>query len=225
MFREFTKPITEVFVLKNDIKILKGIKKFAILGGTFDPIHFGHISVAEAVLNQTNVEKVLLIPCGNPPHKEIEGVLDGCTRLEMARLAVEGHKDMVVSSIEIDRSGTTYTVDTVAQLKDLLGDEVEFKFITGADAIHYIKTWKDYKHLLRMCSFIAVTRPGYNKNALANEIQQMEEDFKCDIEFIEIPPVDVSSSQIRENISNGLSINGMVPHKVEEYILRNGLYK
>ncbi|MDD3570738.1 MAG: nicotinate-nucleotide adenylyltransferase [Lachnospiraceae bacterium] len=211
--------------MKDDIKILKGIKKFAILGGTFDPIHFGHISVSEAVLNQTNVEKVLLIPCGKPPHKDNEDVLDGHTRLEMARLAVEGHKNMMVSSLEIDRGGTTYTVDTVSQLKDLLGDEVEFKFVTGADAIHYIKTWKDYKHLLRICSFIAVTRPGYNKNALANEIQQMEDDFKCDIEFIEIPPVDVSSSEIRKNISNGLSINGMVPHKVEEYILKNGLYK
>ncbi|MEA5085341.1 MAG: nicotinate-nucleotide adenylyltransferase [Lachnospiraceae bacterium] len=219
------KTITEVFVLQDDIKSLKGIKNFAILGGTFDPIHFGHISVAEAVLNQTNVEKVLLIPSGKPPHKEHEDVSDGCTRLEMARLAVEGHKNMLVSSIEIDRGGMTYTVDTVAQLKELLGDEVEFKFIMGADAIHYITTWKDYKHLLHLCSFIAVTRPGYNKNAMAKEIEKMEEHFKCDIEFIEIPPVDVSSSQIRENIGNGISINGMVPDKVEDYILKKGLYK
>lgn len=211
--------------MKDDIRSLKGIKKFAILGGTFDPIHLGHISVAEAVLNKTNVEKVLFIPSGNPPHKEREGVSDSYTRLKMAKLAIEGHENMLVSSIEIDRGGITYTVDTVAQLKELLGDEVEFKFITGADAIHYITTWKDYKHLLHLCSFIAVTRPGYNKDAMAKEIEQMEAHFKCDIEFIEIPPVDISSSQIRENISNGISVKTMVPDKVEEYILKKGLYR
>jgi len=211
--------------LKDEIKSLKGIKKFAILGGTFDPIHLGHISVAEAVLDKTDVEKVLFIPSGKPPHKEREGVSDSDTRLEMAMLAIEGHKNMAVSSIEIDRGGMTYTVDTLVQLKEILGNEVEFKFITGADAIHYITTWKDYERLLHICTFIAVTRPGYNKDALAKEIEQMENHFECDIEFIEIPPVDISSSQIRENISNGISVKGMVPDKVAEYILKKGLYK
>lgn len=211
--------------MKDKIENLRGIKRFAILGGTFDPIHFGHISVAEAVLNRTNVEKVIFIPSGKPPHKEHEGVTDGGVRLEMTRLAVENYEDMEVSSIEIDRDGMTYTVDTVAQLKEMLGSEVEFKFVTGADAIHYITTWKDYKHLLHMCSFIAVTRPGYNKDAMVREIEQMEDYFRCDIEFIEIPPVNISSSQIRQNISSGISIQGMVPKKVVEYIFEKGLYK
>jgi nicotinate (nicotinamide) nucleotide adenylyltransferase len=211
--------------LKDEIKSLKVINKFAILGGTFDPIHFGHISVAEAVLDKTDVEKVLFIPSGKPPHKELECVSNSDIRLDMTRLAIEGHENMEVSSIEIDRGGMTYTVDTVLQLKSLLGNDAKFKFITGADAIHDIKTWKDYKLLLKICSFIAVTRPGYNKNTEAMEIEKMEKKFGCDIEFIEIPPVDISSSQIRQNISNGISVEGMVPDKVAEYIFKKGLYK
>lgn len=208
-----------------DLGSLKGIKKFAVLGGTFDPIHNGHISVAREVLNKTDVEKVLFIPTGLPPHKDLYGVTDSYIRLEMTRLGVYDEKEMVVSSIEIDRKGMTYTVDTISQLRNELGEDVEFKFITGADAMHYISSWKDYKRLLKICSFIAVTRPGYKKNDLINDINKMEHSVDCNIEFIEIKPVDISSSMVREYVKVGKNISGLVPEKVAEYIEINGLYK
>ena len=213
-----------MFIL-TDFESLKNIKKFAVLGGPFDPIHFGHISVAEEVLEKTDVEKIIFIPAGNPPHKSYADVTTPLDRLKMTALAIEGRKNMEISSIEIDREGTTYTVDTIIELKRMLGDNVNFKFITGADAIHYITTWKNYKKLLEICDFIAVTRPGFNKKILLEEISFMEQNFKSRVEFIEIRPVDISSSQIRQRVAEGMPINGLVPKKVEEYIINKKLYK
>ena len=204
---------------------LKGIKSFAILGGTFDPIHNGHISVAKEILKRTDVERILLIPSGTPPHKKAEEVTGAKTRLEMLSVAVENEENMVISSIEIDRKGLTYTVDTIAQLKEELGNGVRFKFVLGADALDYISSWKDYKRVLRMCSFIAVARPGYDKSALINRINNMENSMDCNIEFVSVVPVDISSSQIREWVRAGKNIDDFVPFGVAKYIKTNKLYK
>ena len=204
---------------------LKGIKSFAILGGTFDPIHNGHISVAKEILKKTDVERILLIPAGIPPHKKAEEVTGAKIRLEMLSVAVENEENMVISSIEIDRKGLTYTVDTIAQLKEELGDEVNFKFVLGADALDYISSWKDYKRVLKMCSFIAVARPGYDKSALINRINNMENSMDCNIEFVSVVPVDISSSQIREWVRDGKNIDDFVPFEVAKYIKTNKLYK
>ena len=169
--------------------------KIGIMGGTFDPIHYAHLATAEFIRDNYKLDKILFIPSGNPPHKSYADVTTPLDRLKMTALAIEGRKNMEISSIEIDREGTTYTVDTIIELKRMLGDNVNFKFITGADAIHYITTWKNYKKLLEICDFIAVTRPGFNKKILLEEISFMEQNFKSRVEFIEIRPVDISSSQ------------------------------
>ncbi len=211
--------------MADDLVNIKGVKKFAVLGGTFDPVHNGHISVAREILQKTDIEKVLFIPSGMPPHKDIHEVTDSKTRLEMTMLAVEGEKNMCVSSIEIERKGMTYTVDTISQLKKKLGEKSKFKFIIGADAMHYISTWKDYKKLLKICDFVVVTRPGYKKNQLVSEIEDIEKNFGCDIQFVEVEPVEISSSMVRENVKKGLSVKDMVPEKVAEFIAENKLYK
>ena len=206
-----------------DLDCLKNVKKFAVLGGTFDPIHNGHMAVAKGVLEKTGVDKILFIPSGRPPHKDLFEVSSPHDRLEMTKLATECD-NMEVSSIEIDRDGTTYTVDTIIELKAML-DDVEFKFVTGADALHYVTTWKNYKKLFEICDFIVVGRPGYNKSSLLSDIHYIETNLSGRIEYIELPPIDISSSEIRQLVREGKSISGFVPKKVEEYILVNKLYK
>lgn len=214
-----------VLLLDNDLETLKGAKRVAILGGTFDPIHNGHISVAKEILKKTDVEKVLFVPNGMPPHKDLEDVTSAEIRLEMARAAVENEENMYVSSIEVERKGYAYTVDTISQIKEIIGADVNLRFVMGADAFLYITSWKDYKRLLEICSFIAVTRPGYNKKELQSEINSMEAMVDCDVEIIEINPVDVSSSEIRELVRDSKSISSLVPKEVANCIQINNLYK
>ena len=222
MEKEF---FTEVFLMDSQLEKLKGCKSFAILGGTFDPVHKGHVEIAKSVLKQTGAEKILFIPSGNPPHKDERMVTDKFHRLNMLNMAVEGEKDFVVSTIEIDREGKTYTIDTIRELREIFGIDVKFFFIMGADALHYIYMWKDFKELLKICSFAAVTRPGYRAAELEQDVDILTNKYGGDIHIIEIPPVNVSSSEIRDNIKSGISINDMVNSNVYDYIVKNELYK
>jgi len=211
--------------LESGIKSLKNCNCFAILGGTFDPIHYGHITTAEEILEKTEVEKVIFIPSGDPPHKRDKAVTESRHRGEMTRIAVKGHKNFVYSSIEIDRRGKTYTIDTIRQLRKELGEDKKFYFVMGADAMLLIDTWKNSKELLKICSFIAVTRPGYDTQMFENFVDDLKKREECDIRVMEIPAVDISSSEIRERIARGKSISDLVPKNVEKYISDNGLYK
>ncbi|MCJ7855570.1 nicotinate-nucleotide adenylyltransferase [Lachnospiraceae bacterium NSJ-143] len=211
--------------MDSQLEKLIGCKSFAILGGTFDPVHVGHIEIAKSVIKKTGAEKILFLPSGNPPHKNSEAVTDSFHRLNMLKMAVEGEKDFVVSSIEIDREGKTYTIDTVKELRGIFGNSVKFFFIMGADALHYIYMWKNFEELLKICSFAAVTRPGYMTSELKKDVDILTDKYGGDIHIIDIPPVDVSSSKIRDNIENGLAINGMVDSRVMDYIEKYGLYR
>ena len=206
------------------IEELKKCKSFAILGGTFDPIHLGHIKTAKSILALTSVEKILFIPLGNPPHKDENNVSSAYHRLNMLNLAVEGEKDFLISTMEIERNGKTYTIDTIKELKKLLGNTIKFFFIIGTDELLLINTWKNYEELLKICSFIAVKRPGYKDKLLEDAVACLMENHDANIRIVEIPPVDVSSSEIRKNIKNGISIKGLIDEKVLNYIKENNLY-
>ncbi len=206
------------------IEELKKCKSFAILGGTFDPIHLGHIKTAKSILALTSVEKILFIPLGNPPHKDENNVSSAYHRLNMLNLAVEGEKDFLISTMEIERNGKTYTIDTIKELKKLLGNTIKFFFIIGTDELLLINTWKNYEELLKICSFIAVKRPGYKDKLLEDAVACLTENHDANISIVEIPPVDVSSSEIRKNIKNGISIKGLIDEKVLNYIKENNLY-
>lgn len=203
---------------------IKKCKSFAIMGGTFDPIHYGHLVTAAAVKHKFNVDKILFIPTGRPAHKDNSKVVDNEIRYKMTCMAVESNPDFLVSRMEIDRPGKTYSVDTVRQLKEICGKDVRFYFITGADAILDIFTWRNPEELMSLCEFIAVTRPGYAKKEMIDGIVNIVERYGSKIYYLEVPALDISSSDIRYRIRTGMPVKYLLPECVEEYIYSNKLY-
>jgi nicotinate-nucleotide adenylyltransferase len=211
--------------MRNEIFDCKDCKRIAIMGGTFDPIHYGHLVTAEAVRDEFNIERVLFVPTGNPPHKNNKRVTSSEHRYLMTVLATVTNPYFDVSRIEIDRIGYTYTIDTVTELKKWIPEDTIIYFITGADAVHQILAWKDAEKLLSLCEFVAVTRPGYNKDRLFSEVEDLKTRFESKIHFLEVPSLDISSSDIRARIKEENSIKYMLPEEVENYIYKFGLYK
>ena len=136
------------------------MKKIGIMGGTFDPIHVGHLMIAEAVWDEYNLEKVIFIPSANPPHKH-DVLTSAKHRFNMTLLATCSNPHFEVSTIEMDRVGPSYTIDTIKALKKMYGDDTDFYFIIGADCIHELPTWHKIDELLKICKFIATKRPSY----------------------------------------------------------------
>lgn len=200
------------------------IKKLAIMGGTFDPIHIGHLVTAEEVRHEFNVDEVLFVPTGHPPHKSNINMTTCEHRYLMTVLATAANPHFKVSRIEIEREGVTYTIDTIKELKRIYGMDVQLFFITGADAVHKILTWKESEELLQLCDFVAVTRPGYNKKELLKQVDTLKTQYDTNIHFLEVPALAISSSDIRRRLSEMKPIKYLVPQEVENYIFKNGLY-
>lgn len=207
----------------NQITDYKKYKKIAIMGGTFNPIHNGHLVAAESVRQQLGVDRVIFIPTGRPPHKNSNPMFNE-HRYLMTVLATVTNPHFEVSRIEIDRIGLTYTIDTITELKTRCNPDCKIYFITGADAIEEILKWKNPEKLLSMCEFIAVTRPGYNKDELLKTVNHLKDNYKGKITFLEIPALSISSTDIRHRVLAGQTIKYLVPSTVEEYILKFGLY-
>lgn len=203
----------------------KEIKRIAIMGGTFDPIHYGHLVAAEAVRAEYNIDEVLFMPTGHPPHKRERMITDAQDRYLMSIIATETNPNFFVSRIEIDREGYTYTIDTIKELIKLYGEEVEIFFITGADAFLEILTWKSAQELLKLCNFIAATRPEYPKAELVATLKKMNEDHVDRFHFIDIPALSISSTDIRERVRSDRTIKYLLPEGVEQYIKKYRLYK
>lgn len=211
--------------MRNEIEVFKDCKSIAIMGGTFDPIHNGHLVTAEAVRHRFNVDKVIFIPTGKPAHKTQQRITPNEHRYLMAVLATMRNENFQVSRIEIDRPGTTYTIDTVEALKKMCRPDVRLYFITGADAIHQIMSWKEPERLLSLCDFVAVTRPGYDRDRLFGDIRQIREKYTSRIHFMEVPALAISSSDIREREKRGEPIKYLLPQAVEDYIHKFCLYR
>lgn len=199
-------------------------RKIGIMGGTFDPIHIGHLVAAEAVRLEYQLDKVIFIPAGNPPHKQNSKVTPAMHRFVMTVMATYSNPDFLVSAIEIERSGPSYTVDTVAALIEQYGHETEFYFITGVDAVQDLKTWHHIDKLLDMCYFIAAARPGCI-STLDSIIKDFGKKGIQRIQRLATPELEISSTDIRERVRTGKSIKYIVPESVENYILKEGLYK
>ncbi len=195
------------------------------MGGTFDPIHYGHLFIAECSRHKFNLSKVLFIPSGRPVHKKRLDIQPPERRLEMTRLAVEANPNFELSTIEIDRPGPTYTVDTLEILHNLNAFTQEYFFITGADAIMEILTWKDVDKVLELCQFIAVTRPGHSLDGINKVLDSLLEVQRSRFHIYETVGILVSSTEIRERVSMNEPIRYLVPDNVEKYISANGLYK
>lgn len=200
-------------------------KKIGILGGTFNPIHCGHLKVAEAVRVSFGLDKVLFVPSGKPPHKLNKEVTGAEHRYAMVECAVRSNPYFEASRVEIDRMGYTYTVDTLRLLRSLYCEGTELYFLIGSDVIDELKTWKNFREVFKLCSFIAVERPGCDREYTSNRIEQLRKQYDVTILKVEAPLVDISSTLIREFIKEKSSIKYLVPECVEEYINKNGLYR
>ena len=199
--------------------------RLGIMGGTFDPIHMGHLVTAEEACQQFNLNNVIFMPSGEPPHKDKRNITAAEHRYLMTMLAVVANPCFTLSRMEIDSGITSYTVDTVRRFCDLYGSNLKLYFITGADAILDITTWKDYKELLESCSFIATSRPGYSLQKLREVLGPAFTVVMRHIHLLEVPAMAISSTEIRRRVAAGKTIRYLTPRPVEQYIYKNKLYK
>lgn len=224
-----------------------GYKRAGLFGGTFDPIHLGHLRVAREVKTHFNLDHIIFIPSAHPPHKIARIPVEAHHRIEMTRLAVADSTDFSVSDIELKRAGFSYTIDTIAYFKGISSADSQLYFILGLDAFLEIDTWKSYKALFSQVSFIIMNRPGFGKNESDRENWEMvetflktkvAEDYRYSpnefaffrseqplIHFFHVTPIDISSTRIRDDIRDGRSIGHLVTQNVEQYIMTQGLYR
>jgi len=204
------------------------MKRLGIFGGTFDPIHYGHLRLAEEVRKQLNLEKILFIPSYLPPHKLAMKVTDADQRAEMVALAIKGHPCFEPSRIEMRRKGISYTFETLAELKKI-HPQTELYVMMGVDQLLEIETWKNPHSIFRLSKVVVMNRPGTAENGfgeIRNLFSKMGiRDWESKMIWMEVTPTDISSTMIRERVAKGKSISGLVPKAVEEYILNKGLYK
>jgi len=198
--------------------------RLGLMGGTFDPIHCGHLAAAEEVRNCFMLDRMIFIPSARPPHKTGKVITDHEHRYTMAVLATVSNPYFDVSRIEIDRPGPSYTVDTLRHFRQV-DTSAELFFITGADAILEILGWREPRDLLRLCRFVAVSRPGYDLDDISCLEAELGAELVSNIEILPVTPFDISSSDIRQRVAEGRSIRYLVPEEVRRYIYRNGLYR
>lgn len=187
--------------------------KIGILGGTFNPVHIGHLILAEEAREKLGLDKVIFIPTALPPHKDNVNIAPAVDRLKMLKLATKSNKYFAVSDVEIKRKGRSYTIDTLKELKKKYKND-ELYFIIGSDLLKYLNEWKDLSQILKMVEFIAATRPGYSLEKIPPYIHTLP-----------IRAVDVSGFEVRQCVNQGKSFGYLVMDKVFDYIKRKKLYK
>jgi len=197
--------------------------KIGVLGGTFDPVHMGHLMMAEEARASLDLSEILLVLAGQPLLKPARPITPAEHRLRMLHLAISGKPYFKVSAIEVERPGPSYTVDTVAELRRQLGSEDEIFFILGWDSLAQLTAWREPSRLIKLCYMVAVPRPGYPRPGL----ETLEADIpgiSQRVVFLEKPEIDISASAIRELAARGLSLRQLVPEPVEDYIRQHQLY-
>lgn len=199
------------------------MKKYGIFGGSFDPIHYGHLMICEYIKEEMGLDKVIFIPTGNPPHKDL-GV-SAEDRYEMVRIAISPNPDFEISDIETTRVNLSYTVDTIRELKKIYKEE-KLYFLIGLDSLFQLKTWKKIGDLSQEIEFVVALRPGYiDKEEINNEIDFLRDNFGTKINLIKTPLYEISSTDLRDRIHEGKSLRYLIPKKVLDYIEESGFYK
>ncbi len=221
------------------------LKQIGLFGGTFNPVHLGHVQVIREVKSGFNLDEILIIPSALPPHKKQNTVVDAEDRLEMIRLAFLNDPDFVISEVELERTGLSYTIDTVRYFRSMLPESTKLYLIMGLDAFLEIDTWKSYKDLFLLIPFIVMSRTVGGKNektsrwefignylrsriskgyAFSASQSTYVHNKKQPIFVFDVSPVDISSTTIREYIKKGVPIKHLVPEIIEDYIKTKGLY-
>jgi nicotinate-nucleotide adenylyltransferase len=198
-----------------------GGPRLGLLGGTFDPVHTGHLRIAEVARHTLSLDQVAFIPAGDPPHKG-EAVTPAEHRYAMTLLATAPNEAFVVSRRELDRSGPSYSLTTIQEYRGEIGMEGELFFIAGVDTVLEIRTWHRWQEVLRECRFAALARPGFEISAL---LAALPEELRERIDLLPVPGLDVSSTDIRERARRGEPIRYLVPEPVEVYIHKHALYQ
>ncbi|MCX5657328.1 MAG: nicotinate-nucleotide adenylyltransferase, partial [Candidatus Omnitrophica bacterium] len=188
--------------------------RIGILGGTFNPIHLGHLILAEEAIDLVGLEKIIFIPCYIPPHKSSKGIIQAAARLKMVNLAIGSNARFSVSDIEAKVKRKSYTINTLRALKKVFPMHTDFFLIVGSDALEELPRWKNFKEIQKLAKVIVAVRPGFKaaKKQYTNKL-------------IKISQLGISSSDIRMRVKKGFSIRYLVPDKVEGYIRRNSLYR
>ena len=200
------------------------MQRIGIMGGTFNPIHKGHIAIVEAAKKIYKLDKIIFVPSGNPPHKTQEYIAPKEDRFNMVRLAIAGKKNYLISRLEIDRSGYSYAIDTFNELKKEYGSDSELFYIMGMDSINEILTWKKPLELFKICKFIVATRPGAKIRTMKRILKFPPIKMHAEqVHLIEVK-MDISSTEIRGSISKSKFPAGAMARKVIEYIKENKLY-
>jgi len=206
--------------------IVDATGRIGLFGGSFNPIHFGHLIVAEEARVLLGLHVLHLLPCGTPPHKPARDFAPAEERLAMARLATRGNPHLRVLDLEVRRGGTTYTIDTLRALRSRFGSEIEILFLIGADSVPELPTWREVEAVLEACTVVPLARPGFDEGIWASL------DGKIDPEAIRAlrtrrlltPRIEIASSDLRRRIRAGRSIRYRVPEGVRRHIERQGLY-
>lgn len=198
------------------------MRRIGLMGGSFDPVHEGHLNLARAALASGEVDHVVFLPTGNPPHKPDMATCK-LDRLRMVELAVGEEQGMSVSREEIDRGGVIYTIDTLNNLEKRMPDS-RFVYLIGADTLRALETWRRIDEVIHHCDFLVMMREGETRK----DVQRLAEGWAArgaQIRFLTAPRMDVSSTQIRHLVEEGRPIGGLVPEAVAAYIASRGLYR
>jgi nicotinate-nucleotide adenylyltransferase len=215
------------------------MKRVGLFGGTFNPIHLGHLRAAEEIGEFFELDRVIFIPASAPPHKRKEGILPAPLRTHMIRLAISDNPRFSLSEVELERAGLSYSIETIEHFRRGFGHPIHIYFIVGLDAFLEISTWKEYASLFALCHFVVMTRPGSGKNFAKGHLPvELARDFCYDTQkggyvhvsgfFVyprEITALDISSTKIRDYLQEGKSVKYLVPPAVEDFIRSNHLYR
>lgn len=194
-----------------------------VLGGTFDPVHNGHLIVAEEAKTRLNLAEIIFVPAGQPWLKVDRPISPAKHRLQMLRLALTDKPHFKLATLEIERAGPSYTIDTITELQGQLGSGDELFFILGWDSLAELPQWWDVSRLIKLCYLVVAPRPGYQRPKL-KALEKSIPGLSQRVMLMDKPEIDISASAIRERVARGLSIRHLVPEPVNGYIKEHGLY-
>lgn len=199
------------------------MEKYGIFGGTFNPIHFGHLMICEYLKEELGLDKVIFIPTGNPPHKSLD--VSAIDRYNMVKLAISSNPDFEISDIETNRVNLSYTVDTIIELKKIYENQKLF-FLIGLDTLFQLKTWRKIEELSREIEFVVALRPKYiDIDEINRELKFLRENYGTIVEIIHTPLYEISSTELRTRIRDKKTVRYLIPNNVVNYIKESGFYK